>query len=392
MPSPVSNHHPRDFFKRRDAGDRGPAPGREPRHGGGRDNGTGGPDGDSGRNLKKTSPLAILAAIVLVGLYQYFTGDSGGRKIDNPQHHVVTSRTEKGGSAEARADVRGVADREAGEIRMAAWNICWFPSGGPEPVSRSKERRATREAARFIRDVRPDILCAEEIRSREDAEALAKEVRDGGLENFRLAEISEFKNYDDTVGLQQIAIFTTLPVLAAASDRWHLVGAIDPLRGYTFALLDAPNGPLGVIAAHLKSNYIPEDHPNPEKQQRVNRLKREFASEQIRGLVRDMFADGRLPKGARVVVAGDFNTAVDKRWEGEKTLTAFLDNGWLSCYDGMAPEDCFTLEANPEFGYDAVTFDYIFLKDFDRGDFRATEVVRPPRWLSDHALVTLILR
>ena len=113
---------------------------------------------------------------------------------------------------------------------------------------------------------------------------------------------------------------------------------------------------------------------------------------EIRQLVKDMYSDGRLPADARVIVAGDFNTAVDKRWEGEKTLTGFFDEGWLSCYDGMEAKDCFTLEANPEFGYDAVTFDYVFLKNFRREDFRATEVVRPPRWLSDHGLVTLLVK
>ena len=276
---------------------------------------------------------------------------------------------------------------EEGEIRMADWNIRWFPSGRPEPQTEVAELIPVRSAAKAIRAVEPNILCAEEIRNAEAAQQLADAVK---LPGFRLAICSDFKLFDGSDGLQQVAIFSTYPVLRTAAERWHTVGAIDPPRGYAFALLDAPGGPVGVFAVHLKSNYVPPDTENPDKQAYVNRLKRQFASQQLRETVRAMRADGTLPPGARVIVAGDFNTSEHGRWPGETTLSAFRREGWNSCYEGLDPADCHTVAADPALGYPAVTFDYIFTQGF--ASRRATQIrpVRPQ--LSDHAIVVQLLK
>lgn len=274
-----------------------------------------------------------------------------------------------------------------GEIRMMNWNIRWFPSGRPEPQPEAAENITLRSVAKTIRQIEPNILCAEEIRNADVAAQLAAATK---LPGFALAVCSDFTLYDGTPGLQQVAIFSTYPVLRTASERWHTVGAIDPPRGYAFALLDAPGGPVGVFAVHLKSNYVPPDAENPDKQDFINRLKRQFASQQLRETVRRMRADGTLPPGARVIAAGDFNTSEHGRWDGETTLSAFREEGWHSCYEGLDPADCHTVAADPVFGYDAVTFDYIFTQGF--GSRRATQIrpVRPQ--LSDHAIVVQLLK
>ena len=270
---------------------------------------------------------------------------------------------------------------------MVNWNIRWFPSGRPEPQSEAAELISLRSAAKVIRGIEPNILCAEEIRNADVAKQLAAATK---LPGFALAVCSDFKLFDGSDGLQQVAIFSTYPVLRTASERWHTVGAIDPPRGYAFALLDAPGGPVGVFAVHLKSNYVPPDAENPDKQATVNRLKRQFASEQLRQTVRAMRANGTLPLNARVVVAGDFNTSEHGRWPGETTLSALRAEGWHSCYEGLNPANCHTVAADPAFGYDAVTFDYIFTKGFQSR--RATQIrpVRPQ--LSDHAIVVQLLK
>lgn len=276
---------------------------------------------------------------------------------------------------------------EEGEIRMADWNIRWFPSGRPEPQSEVAELITLRSAAKVLRSLEPNILCAEEIRNAKVAADLAEAVK---LPGFALAVCSDFKLFDGSDGLQQVAIYSTYPVLATACERWHTVGAIDPPRGYAFALLDAPGGPVGVFAVHLKSNYVPPEAEDPGTQAQVNRLKRQFASAQLRAAVRRMRADGTLPPGARLIVAGDFNTSEHGRWPGETTLSAFRDEGWSSCYDGLDPAECHTVAADPAYGYDAVTFDYIFTQGF--ASRRATQIrpVRPQ--LSDHAIVVQLLR
>ena len=276
---------------------------------------------------------------------------------------------------------------EAGEIRMVNWNIRWFPSGSPEPQAEAAELITLRSAAKTIRGLEPSILCAEEIRNAAVAEKLAEAAK---LPDFRLAVCSDFPLYDGSPGLQQVAIFSIYPVLRTAAERWHTVGAIDPPRGYAFALLDAPGGPVGVFAVHLKSNYVPPEAEDPDKQAYINRLKRQFASQQLRQTVRAMRANGTLPPNARLIVAGDFNTSEHGRWPGETTLSSFREEGWHSCYEGFDPADCHTVAADPAFGYDAVTFDYIFSQGFKSR--RATQIrpVRPQ--LSDHAIVVQLLR
>ena len=274
-----------------------------------------------------------------------------------------------------------------GEIRMVNWNIRRFPAGRPEPQPEAAEIITLRSAAKTIRAIEPTILCAEEIRNADIAEKFAEATK---LPGFRLAVCSDFTLYDGSPCLQQVAIFSTYPVLRTAAERWHTVGAIDPPRGYAFALLDAPGGPVGVFAIHLKSNYIAPEAEDPEKQATINKLKRQFASQQLRETVRAMRADGRLPPKARVIVAGDFNTSEHGRWPGETTLSAFRKEGWHSCYEGLPPSHCHTVAADPVFGYDAVTFDYIFTQGF--ASRRATQIrpVRPQ--LSDHAIVVQLLR
>lgn len=277
---------------------------------------------------------------------------------------------------------------EPGEIRVADWNICWFPSGRPEPSDELAELITIRAAAKVVRKLEPHILCAEEIRSADIAERFAQAIK---LPDFRLAVCSAYTNYDGTAGTQQTAVFSTFPVLKSKCDAWHTVGYIDPPRGYAFALLDAPGGPIGVFAIHLKSNYVNPDAENPDKLAYINRLKRQFASDQVRALVDEWLASGFVPADTRFLVAGDFNTAEhDKRWRGETTLSAFRKAGWRSCYDGMKREDCYTLPADPLYGYDAVTFDYIFTRGF--AGQRATQIHPVPGRISDHAVVTTLLR
>ncbi len=293
-----------------------------------------------------------------------------------------------------------LASAEEGEVRVASWNIRWFPAGQMEPQPERYERRNIGLAGNIVRYVRPDILCGMEIRDAETAEALAATQRS---EDFKLVVCSEFRQrlFDaerncvvETNGLQNCAVWSRYPVLESGWDSWHTVGGTDPPRGYAYALLDAPGGPVAVYVVHLKSNFISSDVDDEtrEKLTRANRLKRELAAEQIRSLVSERMRQGSanpFPPGTRVLVMGDFNLALgDSRWAGETTLQGFLDAGWSMCFDGMPPEKRYTLEASPAEGYPATTFDYIF--GFGGTPMRATQVV-PPGYSSDHGLVTTLL-
>lgn len=275
---------------------------------------------------------------------------------------------------------------EAQEIRVVDWNIRWFPSGYPEPRSKAVETANIRTAAAVIRALEPHIFCAEEIRSAEVAQQLADEI---ALLQFDLAVCSAYTNYDGTAGMQQTAIYSSYTVLTNKWDSWHTVGYIDPPRGYAFALLDAPGGPVGVFSVHLKSNYISPEAENPRKLGYINRLKRQFASDQLRSLVKEWKDTGFVPENTRFLVAGDFNTEESKKWKGETTLSAFRKEGWRSCYEGQKPEACYTVAAEPEYGYDAVTFDYIFSLGF--AGQKNLKLHPVDGRISDHAIVEITL-
>lgn len=361
---------------------------------------------DALRILYRKHPFATIAtglvvlALVLIATDVIPTGLYGGRTsladlTDNlVERQIAPGQDEpslpnpKTAAAEPLPpDVAPTLSAEAGEIRVADWNICWFPSGSPEPQDSITEAMTMRMAAKIIRRVEPTIFCAEEIRNEDIARQLAKEIK---LPGFKLAVCSAFTNYDGTPALQQTAIFSTYPVIKTRCERWHTVNYIDPPRGYSFALLNAPGGPVGVFAIHLKSNYISQDNPNPEKTAVINRLKRQLASEQLIKLVDEWLSSGYVPANTRFIVAGDFNTAENERWKGETTLSGFRDAGWRSCYEGRRPEDCYTLPADPVFGYDAVTFDYIFTRGFSSQ--RALQIHPVSRRVSDHYLVTILLK
>ncbi len=267
-------------------------------------------------------------------------------------------------------------------ITVATWNIRWFPSGQPDPQSEDVERLTVAAAARAVRKTEPQILCVQEIRDRAAADALAQA---SGLEGFRVAVCSDFALPDGTPGRQQIAILTNLPVLDVAAERWHLAGTVDPPRGYVYALLRAPFGPVAVLSVHLKSNFVAEGL-DEDAHRLLNRLKREAAADQLRAeAVRRTEAAGMHP--VRILIAGDFNNSItDPRWEGESSLRKFLDEGYASAFEGLPAHRLQTLSATAR--YPAVAFDYIFHRGFTT---QAPARIHPKKWVSDHRMVSVRL-
>jgi endonuclease/exonuclease/phosphatase family metal-dependent hydrolase len=232
-----------------------------------------------------------------------------------------------------------------------------------------------------VRRAEPSILCIQEVRDRAAAEALAQRSGLGGL---RVVACTEFAAPEGAPGTQQVAILSNLPVRESGTERWRTKGTIDPPRGYAYALLDTPVGPVAVFSVHLKSNFIPKDLDVGE-QTLLNRRKREVAADQLRGAAARL----RTRAGAvsRVIVAGDFNTSLDDtRWAEETTLRRFATDGYVSCFDGTPTRRTRTLNAsgtNP-----AATFDYILHRGF--GSQRNLHV-DPRRWVSDHRMVSVCL-
>lgn len=267
-------------------------------------------------------------------------------------------------------------------LHAATWNIRWFPSGRPEPQDPQIEAEIIDAAAAQIRRLQPHVLCLQEIRDHAAAEALVAAI---GLRGLSVAVCSSFLRRDGTPARQQLAILTNQPVRMAGAERWTAEGAVDPPRGYAYALLDTTAGPVAVFSVHLKSNFIREGLDR-EQHTVLNRLKRELAAEQLRAAVRRMQATAG-DKQLRIVVAGDFNTSTEgDRWAGETTLTDFHAEGYRCAFEGMPVERTHTLPATPF--YPAVTFDYILHKGFTG---RQRTRIHPVQWVSDHRMVSVRL-
>lgn len=269
------------------------------------------------------------------------------------------------------------------ELTVATWNLRWFPAGQPESQPPAVEHEIVDAAARAIRSVEPQILCIQEVRDAQAAEALARAT---GLDGFRMAVCTDFPQPDGMPGQQQSAILTCLPVLESGAVPWHTVGMVDPPRGYAYALLDTPEGPVAVYSIHLKSNYVSREE-DPQAQTVLNRLKRELAAEQLRTAATRLAAHPESPP-VGIVVAGDFNTSLDgdARWKDESTLRGFLAEGYVSCFEELPPEKTYTLPGNAY--YPAVTFDYILHHGFPE---QHRPQVHEKSWVSDHHMVSVRL-
>lgn len=302
--------------------------------------------------------LALVFAVILAALHYLSTPESG-----NPEQ----------------------------SLKAATWNLCWFPSGHIEPKPAEIENQNIQAAAREIRKVEPHIICLQEIRNHEAAAALAAACN---LPDFQVAVCTDFP-YNNEPGLQQNAILTSFPVLETASERWRTVDTINPARGFAYALLDTPCGPVAVYSIHLKSNYIPRPpdlkRETPEERVRreagqanLNRLQRELAADQLRAHAGHLMQERDV---SRIIVAGDYNTSLaDERWKDETTLTEFYSAGYRSCFEGMSPEESYTLPASHY--YPAVTFDYIIHHGFSTQEKTR---IHPKRWVSDHQMVSVYL-
>ena len=94
-------------------------------------------------------------------------------------------------------------------LRVAIWNMEWFPAGGPEPQNAAVEGEKILAAGRVLRRAGvPDVFVVVEIRDEETCQALAGTLRDPA---FQPVVCSDFL-YDPTNrALQQIAIFSRYP-------------------------------------------------------------------------------------------------------------------------------------------------------------------------------------
>ena len=251
-------------------------------------------------------------------------------------------------------------------VRVAFWNIQWFPGRHPFATA-SSERAQTASVHRDMRKINVDVLGMEEVRDFSKAT-----IAIAPLAGMKVDVVSNFPPREGQDVGQQVAIASRLQPLSAWVEMWKPNAALVPPRGFAFAAYEvAPHRVLLVYAVHLKSNRgeVSEDIAIRE--------------ESVRQLTAHMHAmnDAYRKLGTvSCIVGGDFNTAPDdSRFAGEKTTRLLRDNGFLWCWQDIPFARRISLPADKLFP--AACFDHIFVRD---GKFNDARVIEMSRGSSDH--------
>jgi endonuclease/exonuclease/phosphatase family metal-dependent hydrolase len=251
-------------------------------------------------------------------------------------------------------------------VRVAFWNIQWFPGRHPFATA-SSERAQTASVHRDIRKINADVLGMEEVRDFSKAT-----IAVSPLAGMKVDVISNFPAREGQDVGQQVAIASRFHPLSAWVEMWKPNGALVPPRGFAFAAYEvAPRYLLLVYAVHLKSNRgeVSEDIAIREESMR-----------QLTAHMRAMNdAYGKLGS-VSCIIGGDFNTAPDdSRFAGEKTTSGLRDNGFSWCWQDIPFPRRISLPSDKLFP--AACFDHIFVRN---GKFNSARVIETSRGSSDH--------
>ncbi len=285
----------------------------------------------------------------------------------------------------------------SGGVRIAAWNMKWFPLGRPLPIDNSGEtakargdrleweKRRLNSAARFIRWQDADVVLLEEMRDRKTCEEL---VAQPCFTNWKVNACSEFPQVPEaTIPAHQNAIVSRFVAVDAGFGLWKTNATLCPPRGYVWAVLDIRGSLVAFVGVHLKSNYIPAEVEDKEAQAKLNTAIREESARQLVA-----FADTLHGKryGARkvsdVFLAGDFNTSIfDKAFAGEKTIPVVKAAGYKDCFDKMPEASRYTMPESK--WYPPTVFDYLFHKGRTRVSGPEVSI---PSYTSDHQMISVV--
>lgn len=254
-------------------------------------------------------------------------------------------------------------------VRVAFWNIQWFPGRRPNASSRDEDKQVN-SVQRDMRLINADIMGMEEVRDFAKATlAIAP------LPGLKIDVISNFPAREGQNVGQQVAIASRFTPMSAWMEMWKPAGPLTPPRGFAFAAYEiAPRQLLLVYAVHLKSNRgeIAEDIAIREEAMR--QLSNHMAA------MNDAY--GKLGT-LSWVVGGDFNTAPDdQRFAMEKTTRILAENGFSWSWQNVSFASRVSLPADKF--YPAACFDHIFVRGARTSNPR---VVQTSTHSSDHRAI-----
>lgn len=253
-------------------------------------------------------------------------------------------------AAEKQTETPGFAP-----LRVAAWNIEWFPGKRPEPTHWEEKDHIPLVQAE-VAAMAPDILGMVEIRN-EDAARVAVATVPG----LKVDVCSRFVRSSGEIGMQQGAIASNIHPVSAWSEAWEPRASIELTRGFTFAAY--PVGPDSIVlfyVVHLKSN---------RGEIQLNIPARETSTKQLLAHANEMEKIyGKAYRHVVVVLAGDFNTSLDDpRFQSERTLRDIRKAGYTWTWERTPVDERITLPAQPIMdpsrpSYPGASFDHIFVR------------------------------
>lgn len=241
-------------------------------------------------------------------------------------------------------------------LRVAFWNIEWFPGKRPSPTP-WEEKDHIPLVQREIVTLNPDILGMGEIRDF-DAAKLAV----AGVRALTVDVCSRFRLQSGDIGTQQLAIAAKAWPVSAWSEAWQPAESTEIPRGFTFAAYAV--GKTSVVlfyALHYKSN---------RGDIQLNIPAREASTRQLLAHVERMEAAyGAVYPNVVVVLGGDFNTTLDPdpRFEHERSLRDLIDAGFTWVWQDVPFHQRVTLPSGPQMDpkrepFPDTCFDHIFVK------------------------------
>src|SRR5436853_1682729 len=114
-------------------------------------------------------------------------------------------------------------------MRVAFWNIQWFPGRHPNP-SVASERAQIASVHRDIRRINADVIGMEEVRDFDNGT-----IAVSPLTGFKVDVVSDFPPREGQDVGQQVAIASRVPPLSAWVEMWKQNGALIHPRGFAFA-------------------------------------------------------------------------------------------------------------------------------------------------------------
>ncbi len=259
-------------------------------------------------------------------------------------------------------------------LRIAAWNLQWFP--GKTPSGGSAEEQAAHAFAVIseLKAIDADIVLLQEIRDPVALQGITK-----ALPEYSLDVVSDFR------GNLEVAILSRAPAKATEGfmQAFEEGEEANPPRGFAYAtVMLTDESVLAVYSVHLKSNSGGIEETTPKREESARQL-----IAHCNGLKQRFEKEG---KAFYAVIGGDFNSdPTSEKWAEDDTLSMIQDAGFKWAGQGVAREDLISWLTDGR--YPDAVFDHMMVMAPEGYEVSQSSTHKTDRSVSDHRAVIIEL-